>query len=210
MRIRQWLRASIGSSLLGIFLLTSTSGVSRAAEPLVKRDEPPKFVADLSLDAGATTYFFRRRMTTFALELAPRFGFVLADFVDLGMAFVAGWNSGTKSWSQATMFGIGPYVGVRVPITQSLRLMPWLGVLYHQTFLDGFASGPSTSTGPTATAARQIVRLDFHVDAVYRPQARMALTVGVFAKTRAGSFGPSLGSSQELATGVRLGAVSYF
>lgn len=206
----RWYASGLAGAVLGLASLVSMAPSAQAAEPLVKREVPPRFVADLSVDAGATTYFFRQKMSTFTLELAPRFGFVVADFVDVGLAFVAGWNSGTKAWSQATLFGLGPYAGVRIPVTPTLKLMPWMGVLYHQTFMDGFAGGPGIASGQAATAARQIVRLDFHLDAVFRPQARTALSLGVFAKTRAGSFGPALGSSPELSAGLRIGAVSYF
>lgn len=205
----QVIRQRVLSSVLGMLALLALPCAAQAA-PLVKTSEPPRFVADLSADFGSTTYFFPRRQTAFSLELSPRFGFTLVDFVDLGLNFVAGYGSGVKSWSQATMFGIGPYVGLRFALTPNWRLVPWLGVMYHQTFLDGFTPGPATNTDENFTAVRQVVRVDAHVDAVFRPQSRTAFTVGLFAKTRVASFDPGLGSSPEVSAGIRVGAISFF
>lgn len=194
--------------VLAIFALPK---LGAAAEPLVKPQAPPRFTADLSMDAASTTYFFPKKQTAFSLELSPRFGVSVLDFIDFGLNIIAGYGTGVHSWTQATMFGIGPYVGARFLMTPNWKLMPWLGVLYHQTFLDGFTPGPATDTsGDNFTAVRQIVRVDLHLDAVYRPQARTSFNVGVFLKTRAASFGSGLGNSPELSAGVRLGAVSYF
>ena len=170
------------------------------------------FTADLSVDLQASTYFYAQTHSAFALELSPRFGILVADFVDLGVNFIAGYTSGTKSWAQATMFGIGPYVGFRVPIGPSLRLTPWVAVNYHQTFFDSFTPSPATLSDPgnNFIASRQVIRVDVHCDLVLHPQARTAFAFGVFAKTRAASFDSGLGQAPEVDAGVRIGAISYF
>ena len=180
--------------------------------PVLAPLAPTMFTADLSVDLQANTYFFAQKHTTFALELSPRFGVLVANFIDLGVNFIAGYAAKTQSWAQATMFGIGPYVGFRVPIGPKLRLTPWVAVNYHQTFFDSFEPTPATLNDPTdnIVASRQLLRVDLHCDLVLYPQARTAFTVGVFAKTRAASFDSGLGQSPELDAGLRIGAISYF
>lgn len=172
----------------------------------------PKFVAELAVDIGANTFLFHRKQTAFALELSPRLGLLLGDRLDFGLFFVAGYGGGIPSWAQSTMFGVGPYVGVRVPLSEHWQLMPWVGVPFHQTFMDGFTGGPYVDGNPelSVTSTRQIVRMDVHVDTIFRPRGRAALTLGLFAKTRLASFDDGLGQSNEIGYGLRLGATSYF
>lgn len=218
------------SHLLSVFLLcgqladpdpdvvSATNAVDTPAPVLVQDAEAreahavyppvPHYRADVGLDAGADTFLFRHGQTAFELEISPRLSFIVHPNVDVGVYAAAGWGGPIPQWSQMTMFGVGPFVNFVVPLAPKLTINPWVGVLYHYAFIEGYTG--AVTAKDVLQFPQQSVRVDLHTDFSFSVGEHTALNVGPFFKTRLAPITEGPGTAAQLSYGLRFSAISRF
>lgn len=183
-------------------------GAEHGAFEHVATPAVPHYRADVGVDIGADTFLFHHGQTAFELELSPRISFILHPAIDAGFYAAAGYGGPIHEWSQLTTFGVGPFINFLVPLGPQLSLNPWLGVMYHYGFIEGFTG--SANERSVLQFPQQSVRVDLHADCSFGLGQHTALNVGPFFKARLAPVSEGPGTAAQLAYGLRVSAVTAF